>query len=110
MEVGAGEYHKLNNWMLKEFIKKGSFIDQVYYCPFHPRAKIKQYRKKTNLRKPGNGMILKALQEWKIIKSKSFLIGDSFTDLTAGKKTGIKSYLVKKDIFKQINELISKSC
>ena len=52
-------------------------------------------------------MILKAFREWKIIKSKSFLIGDSLTDLTAGKKTGIKSYLVKKDIFKQIKELIT---
>ena len=101
------QFHKLNNWMLKEFNKKGSFIDKVYYCPFHPKAKFKKFRKKTNLRKPGNGMILKALREWKIIKSKSFLIGDSYTDLSAGKKTGIKSYFVKKDIFKQINELIT---
>ena len=27
--------------MLKQFMKYGSFIDQVYYCPYHPIAKIK---------------------------------------------------------------------
>ena len=101
------QFNKLNNWMLKEFNKNGSFIDQVYYCPFHPKAKIKKFRKKTNLRKPGNGMILKALKEWNISKSKSFLIGDSLSDLSAGKKTNISSYFVKKDIFRQIIELIT---
>ena len=30
--------------MLKQFMKYGSFIDQVYYCPYHPIAKIKKYR------------------------------------------------------------------
>ena len=52
-------------------------------------------------------MILRALKDWNINKKKSFLIGDSLTDLEAGKKTGIRSYLVKKDIFKQIHEMIS---
>ena len=39
------QFHKLNNWMLKEFNKKGSFIDKVYYCPFHPKAKFKNLEK-----------------------------------------------------------------
>lgn len=101
------QFHILNDWMLNEFIKKGSFIDQVYYCPFHPQAKIKRFRKKTNLRKPGNGMILKAFKEWSITRKNSFLIGDSLSDIHAGKKTMISSHLVKRDIFKQIHELIS---
>lgn len=101
------QFHILNDWMLNEFIEKGSFIDQVYYCPFHPQAKIKRFRKKTNLRKPGNGMILKAFKEWSITRKNSFLIGDSLSDIQAGKKTMISSHLVKGDIFKQIRELIS---
>ena len=101
------QFNKLNDWMLEEFNKKGSFIDKVYYCPFHPEAKLKKFRKKTNLRKPGNGMILKAFKEWKIIKSKSFLIGDSITDLSAGKKSGIDSFYVEYDIFRQIRKLIN---
>jgi D,D-heptose 1,7-bisphosphate phosphatase len=100
------QFHILNDWMLNEFIKKGSFIDQVYYCPYHPQAKIKKFRKKTNLRKPGNGMILKAFKEWGISRTNSFLIGDSLSDIYAGKKSKISSHLVKRDIFKQIYELI----
>ena len=112
--IGKGYYkekdlNKLNYWMLNEFIKRGSFIDDIYYCPYHPDAKIKKYKKKTNLRKPGNGMILKALKDWEIIKSRSFLVGDQDTDILCGKKSGIKSYLVKKDIFRQIKNIINKN-
>ena len=65
------QFHTLNNWMLNELIKRGSFIDQVYYCPYHPQAKKLKNLKKTNLRKPGNGMILRALKDWNINKKKS---------------------------------------
>jgi len=111
--IGRGYYteedlNKLNTWMLNEFNKKGCYIDDVYYCPYHPQAKIKKYKKKTNLRKPGNGMILQALKDWEIIKSKSFLIGDKDIDIMCGKKSRIKSYYVEKDIFKQIKKLIIK--
>ena len=41
-------------------------------------------------------MILKALREWKIIKSKSFLIGDSYTDLSAEKNWNKELFLLKK--------------
>ena len=41
------QFHILNDWMLNEFIEKGSFIDQVYYCPFHPQAKIKRFQNDT---------------------------------------------------------------
>ena len=99
----------LNSWMLKQFMKYGSFIDQVYYCPYHPIAKIKKYRKKTNMRKPGNGMIIKAFNDWKIKRKGSFLIGDTSTDIEAGKKSNLKSYYVESNIYSQIARIISQN-
>ena len=91
------------------FLKKGSFIDQIYFSPFHPDGKIKKFKKKSNFRKPGNGMIINALKDWEIDKKKSFLIGDKQTDILAGKKSSIKSYLVKDNIFNQIKKLTQQS-
>ena len=51
-------------------------------------------------------MILEALRNWEIDKKKSFLIGDNLSDLEAGKKSGIRSFLVKKDIYLQVKNLI----
>ena len=53
-------------------------------------------------------MLIKAFKDWEINKGKSFLIGDKETDLLAGRKSGIKSYLVQDDIFYQIKKLIKK--
>ena len=59
------------------------------------------------MRKPGNGMIMNAFKDWKINKKNSFLIGDSETDIIAGRKSLLKSYFVKKDIYRQISSIIT---
>ena len=95
-----------SEWFCNEFFKNGAFIDQIYFSPFHPDGKIKKYSKKKNCRKPGNGMLIQALNDWEIDKKKSFLIGDKETDLIAGKKSDIKSFLVQKIIFNQVKKLV----
>ncbi len=100
------EYNKYTDWFHDQFLNKGSFIDQTYFSPFHPNGKIKKYKKRSNLRKPGNGMIINAFKDWEINKHKSFLIGDKKTDIVAGRKSGIKSYLVENDILSQVKKLI----
>ena len=99
------DFFKYSNWFKGQFLKKGSFIDQIYFSPYHPEGKIKKFKKKSNFRKPGNSMIISALKDWEIDKKKSFLIGDKQTDILAGKKSSIKSYLVKDNILNQIIEL-----
>ena len=96
------------NWFHSKFLKRGCFIDETYFSPFHIEGKIKKFKKKSNLRKPGNGMLINALKDWEINKKKSFLIGDKKTDLLAGKKSKIKSYFVEKDILAQIKKLLKK--
>ena len=51
-------------------------------------------------------MLIQALNDWEIDKKKSFLIGDKETDLIAGKKSDIKSFLVQKNIFNQVKKLV----
>ena len=100
------KFLKYRDWFHYEFLLRGSFIDETYFCPFHPDSKFKRFKRKSNLRKPGNDMILEAFKDWEINKSKSFLIGDKSIDISAGRKSKIRSLLVKKDIYNQVKKLI----
>ena len=83
------------------------FIDDVQFCPFHEKAKLKIYRKKTNLRKPGNGMLLNLFQDWSLIKEKSIMIGDQISDEICANKTGIKFMNINDVNLKRLRKILN---
>lgn len=96
---------------LKKIIKKdGGVINDIFFCPYHPIYGLGKYKKNTKDRKPGSGMIKKAIQKWKIDPKKSFMIGDKRTDLLSAKGASIKFYYKKKNknLFKQIKFILNK--
>ena len=68
---------------------------------------IKKYAKKSFMRKPNPGMILKACDDFYIDKSKSFFIGDNLSDKLAAIKSGVKFFYVEDNIFMQVNNVIN---
>lgn len=98
---------------LKQFLcKKKIFISETQYAPYHPNAKIKKYRKKTQLRKPGNLMIKNILKVFTIDKKKSFMMGDKQSDEIAARKSNLKFFYSKGNFntqIKEINMLIKKT-
>src|SRR5262245_27275309 len=79
-----GAVRNRHMWMNWKLAQSGARIDAFYYCPHHPEAGIGSYRQLCDCRKPKPGMILKALTEWTVDVSRSFLIGDKQTDIDAG--------------------------
>lgn len=76
---------------LKKFLKKKNInLSSIYICPHHPKFNIR-----CNCRKPNNGLILKAKKKFNIDLKRSWLIGDKTSDIKAGKKSGLKTILVK---------------
>lgn len=69
-------------------------IDEFYYCPHHPDAKVECYRLDCNCRKPKPGMVIQAAHKWNVDLHKSFVVGDKLTDLQMGKAVGAKTILV----------------
>ena len=95
---------------IKEKLEKSNiFINDVQYSPFHPKAKIKKYKKNSLMRKPGNKMIENIKLNWDINNKKSFMIGDKKTDKLAAERSKIKFYYANKNFFKQI-KLIINNC
>lgn len=82
--------------------KKNIFINDVEFCPHHPRGILKKYTKKCKCRKPGNLMIKKIEKRWFIDKRKSYFIGDQPKDKMAARKSNLKFYFVKENILKQV--------
>lgn len=89
------ELDEIHAILIKRLQKKGARIDAVYYCPHHPNANLKKYRMRCVCRKPNLGMIKKAAKKYKIDMKKSFIVGDSTSDILTGKKAGLKTILVK---------------
>ena len=71
----------------------GAFIDAYFYCPFHEDAKLPNYRRDHEDRKPRPGMILRAIETCSIDASRSLMIGDRRSDAEAGVAAGIAGHI-----------------
>ncbi|MCR5587732.1 MAG: HAD family hydrolase, partial [Lachnospiraceae bacterium] len=65
------DFKILNNWMLNKLAENGINITKVYYCPHLPDAKIEEYRRDCDCRKPKLGLFYRAIKEYNIDIGKS---------------------------------------
>ena len=97
---------------MNKFIKKKINLDDVFVC-YHDD------NDNCNCRKPKPGLLIKASKKWKINFKKSFMIGDRWKDISAGKKVGCKTIFInnnyKKDkivkanfTFKSLSKAVNK--
>ena len=87
---------EINKRMYKLLNSKNpqAVIDDLYFCPFHKEGTVPEYAKESEYRKPNTGMIKQAVSEHDIDLSRSYMIGDSLTDIQFGNNAGIKNVLV----------------
>ena len=72
--------------MLSELEKHGAQVDDVFYCPH-------DLSDDCNCRKPKPGMLVRAQKKWGVDFAQSWIIGDSDSDVEAGKKVGCRGIL-----------------
>jgi D-glycero-D-manno-heptose 1,7-bisphosphate phosphatase len=75
---------EINNRLVEEIRKRNGQIDAVYMCPHAPDAQC-------DCRKPSPGLLLRAARELSLDLSQSWMIGDAWTDLLAGRAAGVRS-------------------
>lgn len=99
------DVYKLHKYLKEELLRYGTKVDKIYFCPHHKDGIVKKYKKNSIMRKPSNGMFLKASKVWSIDKKKSFMIGDQQTDMEFARKSKIKGYLFdKKNLYDFVKE------
>lgn len=87
-------FEKIKTKMKKELAKEGAFLDGEYYCLHHPESKAGNLKVNCDCRKPKPGLLLQGAKDLDIDLSRSWMIGDGLTDVTAGKSAGCKTILL----------------
>mgnify|MGYP001812804084 FL=1 len=80
--------------MERELAAQDAHIDGLYICPHHPEAKEEQFRKVCTCRKPQTGLLEQAAAELELDLTRSFMVGDRWSDLKCGNRVGATSVLV----------------
>lgn len=99
-ETSLEELENIHKKMETLLGKEGAFIDDIFYCPHHPdkgfEGEVERYKINCDCRKPKPGLILKAAKKYNIDLAKSWMVGDSESDVQAGRNAGCKTCLLTK--------------
>jgi D-glycero-D-manno-heptose 1,7-bisphosphate phosphatase len=82
-------YAALTRHMRRLLRREGIVLDAVLHCPHHPVHGVGAARIRCDCRKPGPGMILRARDALGLDLARSVLVGDSRSDLEAGRAAGV---------------------
>lgn len=75
---------------LKQLVRQGgTSLQGAYYCPHHP-----DFSRACACRKPKAGLLRQGLKEHRLKAAACYMVGDSKTDLQAGRVLGMKTVLV----------------
>jgi D-glycero-D-manno-heptose 1,7-bisphosphate phosphatase len=84
------QFQALMTWMRAELAQQGITFDAVYHCPYHPEHGVGEYKREHIDRKPFPGMLLRAAHELDIDLTRSVLVGDRCSDITAAYAAGLR--------------------
>jgi len=90
--IGRGYFreesvHEVHEILQRDLQRQRAHLDAIYICPHAPDANCL-------CRKPKPGMLLRAARELEIDLSRSFMIGDKYSDVHAGLAAGSRAVLV----------------
>jgi len=98
-ECSRETLHQIHNKLETLLGRKGAFLDRIYYCPHHPdrgfESEIPELKIDCDCRKPKTGMIDRAVAELNIVRNRSWMIGDTTTDIALARRAGLKSILLE---------------
>ncbi|MCR5475966.1 MAG: HAD-IIIA family hydrolase [Lachnospiraceae bacterium] len=103
--------YDINTYMISSLAGEGAEIDDLFMCPHYtkelPMTKESFLIRECNCRKPKPGLIYRAMRKYSIDMSRSYMIGDSCTDMAAGAAAGLRTVFIgdlKCDLCKKLGE------
>lgn len=92
---------EINDYITQTFLENGIELLGIYYCPHHSDEQC-------NCRKPKTGLFHQAANDHQFSLPGTYIIGDSYKDIKAGKSLGIKTILVRTGNGKKTEKEIEK--
>lgn len=85
--IDSAELGRIHSEMIRTIEQAGGRIRQIYVCPH-------DYADACDCRKPKPGLLLEAIRDHQIDPAASWMIGDSASDMIAGRAAGCKTFFV----------------
>ncbi len=89
-EAGLARVHAE---MGRQLAAEGTEVDAIYFCPLAPTTTDPRVIEDP-MRKPGPGMLLEAARDHDLDLARSWMVGDTVSDMLAGRNAGCRSLLV----------------
>jgi D-glycero-D-manno-heptose 1,7-bisphosphate phosphatase len=91
-EAFVAETHRV---IVERLAGQGARIDAFYHCPHHPLGIVDALRGPCACRKPQPGLFRRAAADLGIDLPRSFVVGDRWHDIEAGRAVGARGVLVR---------------
>jgi len=89
-EVPRGKVTLENLEKIHQFMRKETPVKDIFSC-------VHDDKDDCGCRKPKPGMLLAAAEKWQIDLSRSWMVGDRWKDVQAGKTAGCRTILIQAD-------------
>ena len=79
---------KVHEYLFNELFSNGVCLSGILYCQHHPSVMP------CNCRKPAPGMLESLISTFNVDVSRSYMVGDKFSDVEAGRRVKLRSILL----------------
>jgi len=93
--VALEQLHAVHERTVELLTAAGVWLDDWRYCFHHPEGTVPELTGPCDCRKPAPGMLLAAAEELGLDLPRSWMVGDSDTDVIAGARAGCRTALVE---------------
>ena len=90
---GTSDVDAVNERIIELLASQKAYVNRIYYCPHHPDIASARNEAACDCRKPAPGMIRRALGDYPIDLTGSFVVGDSTVDIGLARNAGIPGLL-----------------
>lgn len=100
-ECTLEELEQIHNQMETLLGREGAFLDDIFFCPHHPDkgflGERTEYKFDCDCRKPKPGLLLQAAEKYNIDLEQSYMVGDSASDIEAGRLAGCRGIYIGRE-------------
>jgi len=85
----------IHTLMRESLQREEASVDGIFFCPHYPKGSVQKYSIDCDCRKPKTGLIKQACEHFDIDMTRSYMIGDHYTDMELADRAALNGILVK---------------
>jgi histidinol-phosphate phosphatase family protein len=98
-DVSFEELNRIHARLEAQLGAGGAYLDGIYFCPHHTEkgfpGEVPELKGPCKCRKPEPGLLDQACRELGVGRQNSWMVGDTTSDVEAGRRAGVKTLLLR---------------